>query len=821
MSELIAPLFLAQSYQDAQADYERARNREDFARWDYIILTASNEHQAEGFRAQLNQRRRDHFLPEGTKFAVVSDPDGKRVGSGGATLGVLRYIAEQTGRSEFGGLRILVIHSGGDSKRVPQYSALGKLFSPVPHELENGRVSTLFDEFMIAAAGVPSRIREGMLLLSGDVLLLFNALQIDDFGDGAAAISFKEKVETGKDHGVFLRGENGYVSRFLHKQSIEALRNAGAVNEQDCVDIDTGAVLFSAKILKELFGLISKDGRIDEKACGRYINETVRLSLYGDFLYPLAEESTLEAFYGEKPEGEYSEALAEARRNVWEILHPFRMKLLRLAPAQFIHFGTTAEILHLMSEKIDAYAALGWSRHVNSSIGRESVAGCNSVLENGAVCGKNSYLEVSYVHNGVTVGENSLLSYVDIHSGDVPPNVVLHGLKQRDGRFVARIYGVDDNPKGTLEDDCSFLGGTLGEFLEKSGIETGELWEKDVKTHSIWDACLYPSCETIDQAVDAARNLYKIAQGEGDVEAWRKCERRSLKSGFAEADPEALIAWERRMQELVRMERLEQMIESGRPASEAGLVLHAGKLTGIQEEWLENRLKTAEPGIAMRLVYYVGCALGKAEGERYISQCFKRIQQTVMEGAMSVLKMNENCRMQGEYHRVRLPLRVNWGGGWSDTPPYCNEQGGTVLNAAILLQGEMPVEVTLTRLEKLKIIFESRDMGVYGEFDDLKDLQKTGDPYDPFALQKAALLACGILPPEGGSLTEILTRLGGGFKMQTEVTGVPKGSGLGTSSILAAACVRALFEFMGIAHKESDLYGRVLCMEQIMSTGRR
>ena len=819
MSELIAPLFLAQSYQDAQADYERARNREDFARWDYIILTASNEHQAEGFRAQLNQRRRDHFLPEGTKFAVVSDPDGKRVGSGGATLGVLRYIAEQTGRSEFGGLRILVIHSGGDSKRVPQYSALGKLFSPVPHELENGRVSTLFDEFMIAAAGGPPRIREGMLLLSGDVLLLFNALQIDDFGDGAAAISFKEKVETGKDHGVFLRGENGYVSRFLHKQSIEALRNAGAVNEQDCVDIDTGAVLFSAKILKALFGLISKDGRVDEKACGRYINETVRLSLYGDFLYPLAEESTLEAFYGEKPEGEYSEALAEARRNVWEILHPFRMKLLRLAPAQFIHFGTTEEILHLMSEKIDAYAALGWSRHVNSSIGRESVAGCNSVLENGAVCGKNSYLEVSYVHNGVTVGENSLLSYVDIHSGDVPPNVVLHGLKQRDGRFVARIYGVDDNPKGTLEDDCSFLGGTLGEFLEKSGIEIGELWEKDVKTHSIWDACLYPSCETIDQAVDAARNLYKIAQGEGDVEAWRKCERRSLKSGFAEADPEALIAWERRMQELVRMERLEQMIESGRPASEAGLVLHAGKLTGIQEEWLENRLKTAEPGRAMRLVYYVGCALGKAEGERYISQCFKRIQQTVMEGAMSVLKMNENCRMQGEYHRVRLPLRVNWGGGWSDTPPYCNEQGGTVLNAAILLQGEMPVEVTLTRLEKLKIIFESRDMGVYGEFDDLKELQKTGDPYDPFALQKAALLACGILPPEGGSLTEILTRLGGGFKMQTEVTGVPKGSGLGTSSILAAACVRALFEFMGIAHKESDLYGRVLCMEQIMSTG--
>lgn len=55
--------------------------------------------------------------------------------------------------------------------------------------------------------------------------------------------------------------------------------------------------------------------------------------------------------------------------------------------------------------------------------------------------------------------------------------------------------------------------------------------------------------------------------------------------------------------------------------------------------------------------------------------------------------------------------------------------------------------------------------------------------------------------------------------MGTEVTNVPKGSGLGTSSILAGACVKALFEFMGIEYEEGDLYNHVLCMEQIMSTG--
>lgn len=145
---------------------------------------------------------------------------------------------------------------------------------------------------------------------------------------------------------------------------------------------------------------------------------------------------------------------------------------------------------------------------------------------------------------------------------------------------------------------------------------------------------------------------------------------------------------------------------------------------------------------------------------------------------------------------IRLPLRVNWGGGWSDTPPYCNEKGGTVLNAAILLNGEKPVEVTLERIPEQKVVFDSRDMDVHGEFDTIEPLQATGDPYDPFALQKACLLACGIIPREGHTLGEILERLGSGFVMHSEVTNVPKGSGLGTSSILSAACVKAVFMYL-------------------------
>ena len=107
-------------------------------------------------------------------------------------------------------------------------------------------------------SSIPSRIREGMVLLSGDVLLLFNPLQIDYNNIGAAAISFKEDVETGKNHGVYLNGDDGNVKCCLQKKSVETLRSVGAVNESNCVDIDTGAVIFSTAMCESLLKRYNK-----------------------------------------------------------------------------------------------------------------------------------------------------------------------------------------------------------------------------------------------------------------------------------------------------------------------------------------------------------------------------------------------------------------------------------------------------------------------------------------------------------------------------------------------------------------------------------
>ena len=260
-------LFLQQSCLDAWEEYLRQIKTGTAIGWDYVILTASNEEQAAVYRREIEYRLSLRKLPSKTRYLVLEDPEGRRVGSGGATLNVLKAIAEREQKEEenfFSGLRILVIHSGGDSKRIPQYSTCGKLFSPVPRVLPNGQASTLFDEFMVTTSMIPGRMQEGMLVMSGDVLLLFNALQIDTQFNGAAAISIKEDVDTGKNHGVFLGDEKENVKKFLHKQTVETLTELGAVNRQHQVDLDTGAILMDSSMLESLYSLISTENKVDD-----------------------------------------------------------------------------------------------------------------------------------------------------------------------------------------------------------------------------------------------------------------------------------------------------------------------------------------------------------------------------------------------------------------------------------------------------------------------------------------------------------------------------------------------------------------------------
>jgi len=773
-------LFLAQSYRDTWDDYNNSLMRENYPCWDYIVLTASNEAQANSYDEQIKHRIAMGALPSRTKYAVVPDPDNKRCGSGGATLAVLRYIAEQEENCDLSKLKILCIHSGGDSKRVPQYSACGKIFSPVPRMLPNGRRSTLFDEFVIGMSGIPARISSGLLVCSGDVLLLFNSLQLDFFGEGAAALSIKENVQTGKNHGVFLGGADGNVKRCLQKQSIETLTECGAVDKNNNVDIDTGAVILSGKIVNALYSLVDTEEKFK-----RMVNDHVRLSFYADFLYPLASDSTLESFYKEIPEGDFSPELEAARTLVWKALHSFNMKLVRFSPASFLHFGTTNQLLNLMTVDMPSYRFLGWSGVVNSNYHGNEFSVYNSYISKKAIIGKNSYIEDSDIHKNVKIGERCVISGVTLEDVEIPSNVVLHGLKLSGEKYVCRMYGVEDNPKKNI---------WLGKELDES----------------LWIKPLFKVCSSMEAAVTAT------LQGDMSGEIVSLCD------SFNAADVTAILPWQDKLDDKIIAESIIEAIDNRTPADELAELFPDG-VSGRVEQYLLNKAQkldenTLEDFSRKIRIYYYASKL--ADKEKMANLCFSTVCSSILSASINNMKYDSDHRIMKNEVTVRLPVRVNFGGGWSDTPPHSLENGGTVLNAAISLNGELPIEVTLKKLSDKKIILASTDIGSYKEFESVEELQDCTDPSDAFALHKAALIACGVIPYKDNILlNEVCDNLGGGFYMNTCVINIPKGSGLGTSSILAGACVKGIFEFLGVDIEDNELYGRVLCMEQLMSTG--
>lgn len=56
--------------------------------------------------------------------------------------------------------------------------------------------------------------------------------------------------------------------------------------------------------------------------------------------------------------------------------------------------------------------------------------------------------------------------------------------------------------------------------------------------------------------------------------------------------------------------------------------------------------------------------------------------------------------------QIRLPVRVNLSGTWTDAMPYCIDNGGDVIHAAVAVDGELPVCVAAERLPEPVLVFE-------------------------------------------------------------------------------------------------------------------
>jgi fucokinase len=155
--------------------------------------------------------------------------------------------------------------------------------------------------------------------------------------------------------------------------------------------------------------------------------------------------------------------------------------------------------------------------------------------------------------------------------------------------------------------------------------------------------------------------------------------------------------------------------------------------------------------------------------------------------------------------------------------------GGTVVNAAVLVDGERALEARVRRTAEpgLKLQIEADDGTMYQTVIclDICDLTDYANPQAPAALLKTAMLCIGVVDLQDDTRTlqqQLVDTLGGDDAQGLEVitaSRLPMGSGLGGSSVLSGALLHAIGVAVGRQYDRSSLVHAVLKLEQMLSSG--
>ena len=693
--------------------------------------------------------------------------------------------------------RVLMIHSGGESRRLPQYSSSGKLFGALPIRTPWGSPSTVFDELMALSIAWPAAVPPGLLVASGDVLLRFNPPSLDWSGGRVHGVAIRQPAAAASQHGVYALDEAGRVYKFLQKPSLAELESSGALLPGGEVALDTGLLFFDAGLTTRLAGLGSTSG-------------LPYLDLYDHFTRGLTGQWTPEP-------GGLRDCLAAIFQGAGFCCS--------LATGEFTHIGTTRHFR--------AFAA-STGGIIDSVVGGDLSRGAGAVL-----------LECN-LDGDVRAGRGSVLHGLTGISStiEVPEETVVHQLPivVRGGRpaTVIRVYGVEDDPKVMAAGgSVTWFGRPMDEVLGELGLAPDLVWPNiPIPERSLWNAELFPAT-TPDQAWACACWLIgaRWLSGDGrefDLARWLECERLSLATSSQVVNLAALTEERRRRTELSWSSTAVGLARAGtdirpilaNPPSLTALTAAGNQLLRSTESLEAAGHHATVAAGPLRLTaaasQYVNASIlfGQA-GESELaaqaeSRAFACVERAVRAGAPEAVAAPRSG-WQCEAVTVAAPPRIDLGGGWSDTPPFCLDWGGTVLNIAVTINGAYPIEVHLRRLHRLVCRCISEETGETAEFATLQELVTALRPGSPHAIPAAALHIAGIAV-EDRSLYDSLSDLGGGVEFRLRVA-LPLGSGLGTSSILAAAVVRALDEMRGFTPTEQQLSDEVMRLEQTITTG--
>jgi len=780
---------------------------ERFPSWDWVILTAASEAQAEWYSIALGPVRHRGALAAATQTLVVPDPGGRRIGSGGATLHALRAAAARD--PALASRRVLLIHSGGDSRRVPWANTFGKAFIPLPLLADpDHALPAVFDHLVAVTSGfVDALAGGGMVALSGDMLLLFDPARLRLPRDAAVVVTTPVPLDLASRHGVIVGDEDGRVRRLLQKASPAELEAAGALIEGGAALLDTGVWAFTGATFAELVGVaVEQPGAYE-----RLLESGDSCSLYEELGGAMVESSQPVI------------ARTDWGRRLVERLGARPLEHRRADELMFLHFGTTAEILD--------HFARAWSGALLTRV----------LADEGPRVSPAARLYVSVVHPDAQVGWGSLVYgcrlgphaaigrrcvAVGVDDGGEAWTLPDHTcvwqvpLVSESGveRIVCAVCGTDDHP-GAPADQATFCNRDLRLWLEEHGVAPHDLWPEGTP-RQIWHARLYP----VEEAPASLRfAMWLAGPGRGRAaerirREWRAAERVSLAELHGRTD---FRAWSRRLattESTLLLHALGRAVDSAldrnlyelaRRLPTAGLRSRALSLADqmLADDAAGGLLAPRSRRLQMRAD--LALAGGSAdEAGRAADEAFAAVQAEVAEAVRYVPPAPvRDCPPRRV--EIRLPVRFDISGGWSDTPPYCLERPAMVLNFALRLDGERPVVVEAETLPVPRWELEVADLGARRIVESSVEALQSGGVADPFHLLKTALCVAGYAGPEG--ITQ-------GVRLRTRAA-VPKGSGLGTSSILGAAVMRALQTLAGRPADTRTVSDLVLVLEQRMRTG--